>query len=169
MILVKLQKWIDRIAVIVSSVLCAALMVVLLANVILRYIPGVGGFSWYMEGSQYLNVWSMFIVGVGLTARGDHLRVNLIEDLCAKNKISHKVQKILVSLLMTAFYGLLTYAFILLTKKGLKVRISTMQQFFMGYVYILVPFATGMSALGCLLDMVIDICGLNAAGKEVKA
>ena len=168
MILLKIQKWVDRVAVVVSSVLCAALMVVLLANVILRYIPGIGGFSWYMEGSQYLNVWSMFIVGVGLCVRGDHLRVNIVEDLCAKNRISHAVQQTVVSFLMAVFYGLVTYAFSLLVTKGMKVRISTMQSFRMGQVYIVIPVATGLSAAAYLLDWIINLLGLKEKAQEVQ-
>lgn len=167
MVLLKIQKWIERIAVAVSAVLCAVMMVVLLANVILRYVPGVGGFSWYMEGSQYLNVWSMFIAGIGLCVRGDHLRVNVIEDLCAKNPVSKKIQKLLVNVLMIAFYALSAYAFSLLYAKGIKVRISTMQSLRMGYVYVVIMVSCGLSALSYAVDTVVSLLGLTE--KEVKS
>ena len=166
MILVKIQKWIEKISVVLSAVLCAVMMCVLLANVILRYVPGVGGFSWYMEGSQYLNVWSMFIVGIGLACKGDNLRVNIIEDLCGKNKISKVIQKIFVDVLMIVMYAIAAYAFNLLYAKGLKVRISTMQNLRMGYVYVVIMVSAALSALGYVLDMIVSVLGLDK--KEVK-
>lgn len=64
----KLQTTLDKITTLISAILCAAMMVILFANVVLRLIPGIGGFKWYMESSQYLNVWSMLIVCIGINA-----------------------------------------------------------------------------------------------------
>ena len=56
-----IQTWIDRITTGVASVLIGVMFLVIIANVILRGIPAVGGFRWYMEFSQYANVWAMLI------------------------------------------------------------------------------------------------------------
>ena len=68
----KLQTTLDKITTLMSAILCAAMMVILFANVVLRLIPGIGGFKWYMESSQYLNVWSMLIVCIGINAMGTY-------------------------------------------------------------------------------------------------
>ena len=163
--MLKIQKWTDRIATFVSVAMCAIMMVILLANVILRYIPGIGGFAWYMESSQYLNVWSMFIIGIAITVRGDHLRVNLVEDLCAKNPTLHKIQKSVVSLLMVLFYALLTYSSFVLSTKARQV-ISTMPRFKMAHVYMMIPIACALCCLAALVDWIVD---LQKTKKEVDA
>ena len=45
----KIQTWIDNITTGVAAVMIAVMFVVIIANVILRAIPAVGGFKWYME------------------------------------------------------------------------------------------------------------------------
>ena len=52
----KLQDWIDKVAVTISAIQLAIMMIILVVNIILRYTPGVGGVKWYMESTQYLNV-----------------------------------------------------------------------------------------------------------------
>ncbi|MEM5768260.1 MAG: C4-dicarboxylate ABC transporter permease, partial [Bacillota bacterium] len=80
----KLQHAIDQGATFVSAVMCAAMMIILMINIVLRYTPGIGGFSWYMEGSQYLNVWSMLIVGIAISVTRTHLKVALVDELSMK-------------------------------------------------------------------------------------
>ena len=80
----KLQTTLDKITTLISAILCAAMMVILFANVVLRLIPGIGGFKWYMESSQYLNVWSMLIVCIGINAMGTNLRGGY--QLCTRAK-----------------------------------------------------------------------------------
>ena len=65
----KLQTALDKGSTFIAAVMCAAMMIVLFANVVLRQVPNVGGFKWYMEGSQYLNVWSMLIVGTIMSGK----------------------------------------------------------------------------------------------------
>lgn len=77
----KLQQTMDKITTMISSILCAAMMIILFANVVLRLIPSVGGFKWYMESSQYLNVWSMLIACIGINAMGTNLRVEVVDSI----------------------------------------------------------------------------------------
>ena len=80
----KLQNALDKGSTFVAAVMCAAMMIIIFANVVLRLIPSVGGFKWYMEGSQYLNVWSMLIVGICVTVKGTHLHVEMVDSVVAK-------------------------------------------------------------------------------------
>ena len=41
----KLQTTLDKITTLISAILCAAMMVILFANVVLRLIPGIGVFK----------------------------------------------------------------------------------------------------------------------------
>lgn len=87
----KLQQTMDKITTLISSILCAAMMIILFANVVLRLIPSVGGFKWYMESSQYLNVWSMLIACIGINAMGTNLRVEVVDSIFSKTALGKKL------------------------------------------------------------------------------
>ena len=87
----KLQQTMDKITTLISSILCAAMMIILFANVVLRLIPSVGGFKWYMENSQYLNVWSMLIACIGINAMGTNLHVEVVDSIFSKTALGKKL------------------------------------------------------------------------------
>lgn len=87
----KLQQTMDKITTLISSILCAAMMIILFASVVLRLIPSVGGFKWYMESSQYLNVWSMLIACIGINAMGTNLRVEVVDSIFGKTALGKKL------------------------------------------------------------------------------
>ena len=87
----KLQQTMDKITTLISSILCAAMMIILFANVVLRLIPSVGGFKWYMENSQYLNVWSMLIACIGINAIGTNLHVEVVDSIFSKTALGKKL------------------------------------------------------------------------------
>ena len=78
-----LQKWIDNITTAVAAILIAVMFGVIIANVVLRAIPAVGGFRWYMEFSQYANVWAMLIAAAGIAVQGTNLRVEAVDTIAA--------------------------------------------------------------------------------------
>ena len=92
----ELQTTLDKITTLISAILCAAMMVILFANVVLRLIPGIGGFKWYMESSQYLNVWSMLIACIGINAMGTNLRVEVVDSVLGKTTKKKKYIYILI-------------------------------------------------------------------------
>ena len=136
----KVQAFLDTASTVVAAVLCGAMIVILLANVILRFIPGIGGFKWYMEGGQYLNVFSMLIAGIGITARRTHLHVELVDAFAAKNPKLKKIHGVIVSLFVILFYAMVTYGGWQLASRA-KQAVSTMPQFTMGQVYMMIAFA----------------------------
>lgn len=154
--MLKVQKWMDRISTIISALMCAAMMIILFVNVVLRLIPNIGGFRWYMEGSQYLNVWSMLIVCIAITCKGEHLRVNIMEDLCKKNDKLHIIQKTLVNFLIMLFYALVTWSGYVLSTKA-RQKVSTMPQFTMGQVYRMIPIACAICTVSAAVDLIVDL------------
>ena len=42
----KLQSGIDTVSTVISAIMCGLMMTILTVNIILRYLPGFGGFSW---------------------------------------------------------------------------------------------------------------------------
>ena len=79
-----IQTWIDRITTGVASVLIGIMFLVIIANVILRGVPAVGGFRWYMEFSQYANVWAMLIAAAGIAVQCTNLRVEAVDTIMKK-------------------------------------------------------------------------------------
>lgn len=43
-----------------------------------------------MESSQYLNVWSMLIVCIGINAMGTNLRVEVVDSILGKTPLGKK-------------------------------------------------------------------------------
>ena len=94
----------DKITTLISSILCAAMMIILFANVVLRLIPSVGGFKWYMESSQYLNVWSMLIACVGINAMGTNLRVEVVDSIFGRTALGKKLVVLIRDVFIILFY-----------------------------------------------------------------
>ena len=72
----KVQKRVDETMTIIAAVLIGVMFLVIIANVILRLIPAVGGFSWYMEFSQYANVWAMMLGAAGVLLPRVDIRIS---------------------------------------------------------------------------------------------
>ena len=126
----KLQTTLDKITTLISAILCAAMMVILFANVVLRLIPGIGGFKWYMESSQYLNVWSMLIACIGINAMGTNLRVEVVDSILGKTPLGKKIVVIIRDVFIILFYVMVTYGGYQLCTRA-KQAVSTMPQFTM--------------------------------------
>ena len=145
----KLQTTLDKITTLISAILCAAMMVILFANVVLRLIPGIGGFKWYMESSQYLNVWSMLIACIGINAMGTNLRVEVVDSILGKTPLGKKIVVIIRDVFIILFYVMVTYGGYQLCTRA-KQAVSTMPQFTMGQVYTIFPIAGVLCILSAL-------------------
>ncbi|MGN0975745.1 MAG: TRAP transporter small permease [Gemmiger sp.] len=161
----KIQTALDRVTTLISALLCAVMMVILFANVVLRLTPGIGGFKWYMESSQYLNVWSMLIACAGITAKGTNLHVELVDSLVAKNATLQKIHKVLVSLFIALFYGVVAYSGFQLATRA-KQAVSTMPQFTMGQVYVIFPIACTLCAVSAIVDMLVTLTEKSEGGAD---
>ena len=159
----KLQTALDKGSTFIAAVMCAAMMIVLFANVVLRQVPNVGGFKWYMEGSQYLNVWSMLIVGICITAKGIHLHVELVDVIAGRNPILKKIHKVVTSAFIFLFYVVVTYSGYQLSTRA-KQAVSTMPQFKMGQVYVIFVIAGALCALSALVDLIVALTEKEEGG-----
>lgn len=164
----QLKTILDKGSTFIAAVLCGAMMVILLANVILRFVPGVGGFKWYMEGGQFLNVFSMMIAGVGITAGRTHLHVEMVDSMVAKKPALKKIHTAIVSLFEILFYAMITYGGYLAATSTAAVKrtVSTMPQFTMGQVYWIFPIAGGLAVLAAVVDLLIRLMEKEEGGNE---
>ena len=147
----KLQEGINRATTVLSAILMGVVMAILAYNVFARFLGG--GIHWYMEASQYLNIWAMLIAGIGICAKGEHLRIQALESLL-KGK-AYKFNKLIISLLTIAFYSLFAYGSFLLATRS-RQSISTMAPLKMAYVYWLMPVTAMLSALSAALHAIIE-------------
>ena len=155
----KLQTTLDKITTLISAILCAAMMVILFANVVLRLIPGIGGFKWYMESSQYLNVWSMLIACIGINAMGTNLRVEVVDSM------GKKIVVIIRDVFIILFYVMVTYGGYQLCTRA-KQAVSTMPQFTMGQVYTIFPIAGVLCILSAVLNLVVELTTKPEGGES---
>ena len=174
-----LQKWIDNITTAVASVLIFAMFVVLIANVILRLIPAVGGFRWYMEFSQYANVWAMLIGAAGVAVQGTNLRVEAVDSIAKKIPYGDRIAKIIVDVALIAFYWVIFLSGKQIAAKAIQ-KVSTMPQFKMGQVYSVFPVAAILCIVAAVVHIVVtltepkeestrDIVAHELEGKEEQA
>lgn len=163
----KIQYWIDTITTAISGVLIAVMFVVLVANVILRAIPSVGGFRWYMEFSQYANVWAMLIGSAGIAAAGTNLRVEAVDSIMGKIKGGDKIAKIIVDVALIAFYCIMTVSGRQLSMRAVQ-AVSTMPSFTMGQVYIIFPIAGVLCVISAIVHLLVTITD-KPESKEVIA
>ena len=161
----KLQQTMDKITTLISSILCAAMMIILFANVVLRLIPNVGGFKWYMESSQYLNVWSMLIACIGINAMGTNLRVEVVDAVLGKTPLGKKIVVIIRDVFIILFYALVTYSGWQLCTRA-KQAVSTMPQFTMGQVYTIFPIAGVICVLGAVVNLIVELTEKSEGGDK---
>lgn len=161
----KLQQTLDQLMTLVSAAACIAMMVILMANIVLRFIPGIGGFSWYMESSQYLNVWSMLTVGVGISVTRTHLKVAVADELAMKaGPIPYKVQQGFVAAMSIVFYLVVAYSGYVYAMRSNQ-AISTMPSLKMSMVYWMFPVTGVLSAVATLVDYIVFLTDKEGTSK----
>lgn len=160
--LTKIQKAVDTVTTAIGAVLIAVMFVVIMANVILRLIPNIGGFSWYMEFSQYANVWAMLIGAAGIAVTCTNLRVEVIDSLLERFPWGHKATRVIIDVAVVLFYGVLTRSgFILATKA--KQAVSTMPGFTMGQVYMIFPVAGALCIAAAVIHLLVTLTARREA------
>ena len=148
-----LQKWIDSISTAIGAILIAVMFCVIIANVILRAVPAVGGFRWYMEFSQYANVWAMMIGAAGIAVQCTNLRVEAVDAIAGKIPGGRKIAKVIIDIALIVFYWMVYKGGKLYAAKGMLIKISTMPKFKMGQVYQIFPIA----AILCIIAGVVHL------------
>ena len=157
----------DRITTAVAAILIAVMFIVIIANVVLRAIPAVGGFRWYMEFSQYANVWAMLIGAAGIAVQGTNLRVEAVDTISRKIPYGEKVAKILVDVALIAFYWMVYQSGKLYSAKAMAIKISTMPKYRMGQVYKIFPVAAVLCIVAAVIHLIVTLTE-NAEPKEDK-
>lgn len=153
----KIQKITDELMTGISALMLMLMFLVIMANVVLRLIPFVGGFSWYMEFSQYANVWAMLLGAVGVAAAGTNLRVEAVDTILERITAGRKIGRIILNLAEIIFYGFVSYSGYQLATRA-KQMVSTMPSFKMGQVYAIFPVAGVLCILAALLNLLVELC-----------
>ena len=152
-----IQTWMDHITTGVAAVLIAVMFIVIIANVVLRAIPAVGGFRWYMEFSQYANVWAMLIGAAGIAVQGTNLRVEAVDTIAKKIPCGEKIAKILVDVASVVFYWMVYRSGKLYAVKAMAIKISTMPKYRMGQVYKIFPVAAILCIIAAVVHLIVTL------------
>ena len=163
-----IQTWIDRITTGVASVLIGVMFVVIIANVILRGIPAVGGFRWYMEFSQYANVWAMLLAAAGIAVQCTNLRVEAVDFIMKKIPGGNKISKVIIDVALILFYLSVFVSGKTFAKKSMIIKVSTMPSFKMGQVYQIFPWAAALCIVAGLVHLLITLLEKDEYLEEVK-
>jgi TRAP-type C4-dicarboxylate transport system permease small subunit len=156
----KILETIDRISTAIAVILFVLMVLILLANIVLRQFSG--GISWYMESAQFLNIWSVFIAVLGLCATNDHLHIDAIEGVLKGTP--KRIIRMVIALLTVVFFIILGYSFALLAGRS-RNTVSTMPALRMAYIYWPIPVLCFLSALSCTLHAVRDFISFNKGEK----
>ena len=151
------QTWMDNLTTAVAAVLIAVMFLVIIANVVLRAIPAVGGFRWYMEFSQYANVWAMLIGAAGIAVQGTNLRVEAVDTVAKKIPYGEKFAKIIIDVAMMIFYWMVYRSGKLYATKAMAIKISTMPNYRMGQVYRIFPIAAVLCIAAAIVHLVVTL------------
>lgn len=162
--LIKIQKKVDSITTAIGAILIAVMFVVIMANVVLRLIPNVGGFKWYMEFSQYANVWAMLIGAGGIAVSCTNLRVELIDSLVERFPWGRKLTRVIIDVFLIVFYVILTYSGYELATRA-KQAVSTMPQFTMGQVYMIFPVAGVLCIICGVIHLLVTLTTKEEGGE----
>ena len=152
-----IQTWIDHITTGIAAVLIAIMFIVIIANVVLRAIPAVGGFRWYMEFSQYANVWAMLIGAAGIAVQGTNLRVEAVDTIAKKIPGGEKISRILIDAAMMVFYWMVYRSGRLYAAKAMAIKISTMPKYRMGQVYKIFPAAAVLCIIAAIVHLIVTL------------
>ena len=152
-----IQTWIDHITTGIAAVLIAVMFIVIIANVVLRAIPAVGGFRWYMEFSQYANVWAMLIGAAGIAVQGTNLRVEAVDTIAKKIPGGEKISRILIDAAMMVFYWMVYRSGKLYAAKAMAIKISTMPKYRMGQVYKIFPAAAVLCIIAAIVHLIVTL------------
>lgn len=152
----KIQNFMDNLTTGVAAALLAAMFLVIIANVVLRLVPSVGGFSWYMEFSQYANVWAMLIGAAGIAAAGTNLRVEMIDSLAEKYSWGYKATRVIIDIGVIAYYVILARSGYVLATRA-RQAVSTMRRFTMGQVYMIFPWAGALCVVCAVIHLLVTL------------
>ena len=152
----KIQTWIDNITTALSAVLIAVMFIVIVANVIMRAIPAIGGFRWAMEFSQYANVWAMMIGAAGIAVQCTNLRVEAVDTLMGKVPYGEKITKIIIDIALIVFYAILFRSGSMIAKRAIQ-TLGTMPKFRMGQVYQIFPITAILCIIAAAVHLIVTL------------
>ena len=156
----------DTVTTAIGAILLAVMFLVIMANVVLRLIPNIGGFSWYMEFSQYANVWALLIGASGIAAAAPTSGWRSSTPSGAF-PWGLKLTRVIVDVALIVYYAILTWSGYELATRA-RQAVSTMPQFTMGQVYMIFPVAGVLCIVGAVINLLVTLT-VKEEGKEEKA
>ncbi len=142
---------------IISTLLLMALVVVCMAQVIMRLFFNTS-LPWAEEMSRYIFIFMVYLAGSICTREHDHIRVEILTD-----RLPPSIRKWVLLFADCIFLYILvmvTYHSFILAANGIRDKItSAAMQIHLGYMYLIIPICFGLMSFHLMLDMIRQIFG----------
>ncbi len=150
----RLVQKLERTCTTVSAVLMTIMLVIVISNVVLRYVF-TSGINWAVEISDYTMIWSVLIASVSLLCTDDHLSISVLEEHLTG--IPKTMVKLIIYISCAAFGATFFYSSLQLVSVAGNQTASTVRWLPMSYVYIVLPAAGLLIVVVCLLKAIITV------------
>ena len=150
----RLIQKLERTCTTVSAVLMTIMLVIIISNVVLRYVF-TSGINWAVEISDYTMIWSVLIASVALLCTDDHLSISVLEEHLTG--IPKTMVKLIIYISCAVFGAAFVYSSLQLVFVAGNQTASTVRWLPMSYVYIVLPSAGLLSVVVCLLKAIVTI------------
>ncbi len=150
-----LQEIPKNLEVIVSSMFLSVTVLVVVINVILRYLFQ-GGLFWVEEVATTCFIWSIFIGAAGAYRYKMHIGIDLITKLFSEK--AQKIVSILINALMILINGYITYLSIIFTQLNRLKRTPVLDIPSM-YVNMAITVGFGLITIHAIRFFILEIKG----------
>lgn len=156
----RISDVITKILKIVMIIIFAYMVIILGAEVILRYIVK-HSILWANESARYLMIWMVFIGAVEIMLNDEHIKVTVVEDLMkgTAKKVLRIIQDV-VGLVMSVLLAIYSFPQVTLASKA----VSSNMNINMGIVYGIFPVVTILMIVAYLFRIIVK---LVPAKKEI--
>ncbi len=130
-----------------SALILSGMTLLIFVQVIFRYVI-IQPLAWSEELAKFLFIWLTFVAGYVAARRGNHIGVELIQNLVPKAKAFMQFVSYLIS---SAFFGMVLYYCLSLWSK-LMAQISPATKIPMAFVYLGMMIGSFFMCLSYLID-----------------
>jgi TRAP-type C4-dicarboxylate transport system permease small subunit len=143
---VAIIRRVNAAVIIVSTVLMAAMVALVTANVFWRYVFA-DSLTWSSEMARYLMVWSTMLAAAVLVGRGEHLAVDLLERrLDPRQK---RWLNVMISVLSLTFFAVVVVSGVMLVSGTIGQMAPSMEWLPMSAVFVILPLSALLMFVNC--------------------
>ena len=157
------SKIINRVNQYAVGVLMALLIIDVWVGVADRYIFH-WQLAWVEELARYIMIWGILLAVPCCTFGREHMGLEFVTKRLPLN--IQQVLKLIIGILMVAFFSYVAYAGIAYAEKGAR-QLSTVFSLPMSYAYAAIPITFALSAFQALMVLIQDACEMKSIQNKI--